>query len=290
MELTVQNCSPDEPDNVFRSLPEAATLYKYRPFDQRALEILINRELWFAKPESLNDPLDCRIPLGEILQATIDSTTETTERRSLETLRDRTVRDKTTHEPIRIHEAASTLIRNCGVLSLSKCEKDALMWSHYGGEHRGICIGFAASFFLELDKAWEKHELVGMQEVEYRPTPPFQHFFTENAKRRASLSEQEDLDGLSKLDDNYPSELIISTLLAKSDKWAYENEFRVVAQKPHLLKFPASAVKEVIFGTQANDGDIATARNVLSTAEWHHIQYKKVNFQIGTFEMLPSAI
>ena len=38
-------------------------LYKYRSCAQRTWEILINRKLFFAMPEALNDPLDSSIDI-----------------------------------------------------------------------------------------------------------------------------------------------------------------------------------------------------------------------------------
>lgn len=41
------------------------TLYKYRKFDSRTLSMLINKELYFARPEDLNDPYDCQISISK---------------------------------------------------------------------------------------------------------------------------------------------------------------------------------------------------------------------------------
>ena len=36
-------------------------LYKYRTDSERTEEIIEKNEVWFAKPETLNDPLECSI-------------------------------------------------------------------------------------------------------------------------------------------------------------------------------------------------------------------------------------
>lgn len=36
-------------------------LYKYRTDSERTEEIIKKNEVWFAKPETLNDPLECSI-------------------------------------------------------------------------------------------------------------------------------------------------------------------------------------------------------------------------------------
>ena len=37
-------------------------LYKYAPVDsQRIHDVLVNKRIWFADPQTLNDPFDCRV-------------------------------------------------------------------------------------------------------------------------------------------------------------------------------------------------------------------------------------
>ena len=40
-------------------------LYKYRPFNIWALDIIVNNELYLAYPKELNDPMDCAILIDE---------------------------------------------------------------------------------------------------------------------------------------------------------------------------------------------------------------------------------
>lgn len=44
-------------------------LFKYRKFDKSSIELLVNRELWFANPSSLNDPFEGESSFSEVLQA-----------------------------------------------------------------------------------------------------------------------------------------------------------------------------------------------------------------------------
>lgn len=44
-------------------------LFKYRKFDKACLELLLNRELWFATPASLNDPFEGESTFAEVLEA-----------------------------------------------------------------------------------------------------------------------------------------------------------------------------------------------------------------------------
>jgi len=41
--------------------PQVNHLYKYCAYNTNSLSILINKKIWASKPESLNDPFDCKI-------------------------------------------------------------------------------------------------------------------------------------------------------------------------------------------------------------------------------------
>lgn len=140
-------------------------LYKYRSFNVDTLRLLGREEVFYANPETFNDPLDCR-PTVEI-----DT--------------DRTLLEKLCFRMLvaagKDREAARKVIQNhrymstewgdfntdpeveesykqgigietkglldkemalSGVLSLSARWNCPLMWSHYADEHRGICIEF----------------------------------------------------------------------------------------------------------------------------------------------------
>jgi hypothetical protein len=71
-----------------------------------------------------------------------------------------------------------------------------LMWSHYGAEHRGLCVGY------NLYDLIEKYDCFP---VIYSKTMPK----TENA------------------DINIPNSLL-KYILTKSDEWSYEHEWRIV--------------------------------------------------------------
>lgn len=60
---------------------ESLILYKFRKIDKRLIESLVNQNLYFANPTSLNDPFDCQIDLEAALKRAELSAT-TTERTS----------------------------------------------------------------------------------------------------------------------------------------------------------------------------------------------------------------
>ncbi|MFX4233602.1 DUF2971 domain-containing protein [Aliarcobacter butzleri] len=132
-------------------------LYKYQSFSLNSLSSLSNNYLYFANPNKLNDPFDV---------ASI----------SLEKQFENLKIDK-------------KYFKTC---SLSKINDNKLMWSHYGNEHTGICIGYK---FLYLPN------YVGKEKVTYKNT-------------------------------NLPEKDIFKTIMdywiIKSEDWEYEQEIRLL--------------------------------------------------------------
>ena len=97
----------------------------------------------------------------------------------------------------------------CGVLCFSRDWHNAMLWSHYGDKHRGICLG--------LDISAEVHE-------------PFyvanrQEFDTD---LRVLLAAAPRRKGLTPSDPEFQAceQAVARILLTKYDAWRYENEVR----------------------------------------------------------------
>ncbi len=133
------------------------TLYKYQSFSIDSLSSLSENYLYFASPDKLNDPFDV--------------SSETLEK-------------KFTHLKLKKSDFK--------LYSLSQINDNKLMWSHYGKEHTGICIGYK---FLYLPS------YVGKDEVKYKNT---------------NLNEKEIFDS------------IIEYWTVKSEDWEYEKEVRLL--------------------------------------------------------------
>ncbi|MGK9559410.1 DUF2971 domain-containing protein, partial [Salmonella enterica subsp. enterica] len=62
------------------------------------------------------------------------------------------------------------------IYSLSKTPTDALLWSHYGGSHKGIAIEFDTDLIQDKDIFIRK-------DVAYAAVPPYQDLFINLADR-----------------------------------------------------------------------------------------------------------
>jgi len=122
------------------------------------------------------------------------------------------------------------------------------LWAHYGGGHSGLCLGFdvSAMGFSEPDA----------REVEYVAAPRFRELF---------LSLVEELGEFVKPWEKgrtYPDEvgdafytrqiakITHENLFVKSEKWKYEEEFRIVMDPSGLHSFDPRSLREIIFGTK----------------------------------------
>lgn len=231
-------------------------LYKYRSFQAKALSIIINRELYFATPEQLNDPVDCQVGIADALKMAIaraEQDGQSSVRSKIEKL------IKIEH----ILQKMENDVKSTAVLSLSKKNLDVVMWSNYADEHRGFCLGFKLSEkFRRFD---ESNAILGMEECFYTDDNPFLKYLLEFGST----------DEVPPWDEFWPA-LISIGLVAKSKAWEKEEEVRVIRGKSGTVSFSPSELREVIFGLKMSEHNRYTIKNLLSSPEWDHVKYRKV--------------
>ena len=132
-------------------------LYKYQPFSDRTLTALKSRTVWFGRPSRLNDPLDCAVPYrvapvtladcGRLLSAKRGSPWDELKGNSAyvdskgiptEQLR----ADVERAGRASLEDTVSKEYGSKGVTCFSDSPDNTLLWSHYGGGHRGMCLEF----------------------------------------------------------------------------------------------------------------------------------------------------
>ena len=188
-------------------------LYKYQPLSARTLTSLKSRELWFGAPSGLNDPYDCAVPyrLGTV---TLDDCERYLEHKP--TLAEQARRsdgylDDTGRPTEALRQAVENGARKAfeeqvrrtssrGVACFSENAVSTLLWSHYGGGHRGICLEFDTS------SPW----LSKLHPVRYCDDIP-------------------EVNAISMLLDSDPDTLWV--YLTKASCWSYEREWRAIYGK-----------------------------------------------------------
>jgi hypothetical protein len=264
-------------------------LYKYRNCTQRTWELLLNRKLFFATPEQLNDPLDSSIDIQaeyERARKLVHDSDDHAERRKsfLIFLLDGHHRfnDPATGKQIGLNKALQHFIQSLGILSFSRTPTDALLWSHYAEGHCGVCLGFDPEL-LEFDGAFIKGN------VEYAPKPTYVDLFLKMTEEIGDFvrpweahkypDEQGDQFYTSQL-----SRLMRANLLVKSEKWKYEEEYRMITSRPGLQPFSPRALREVVQGAKMRESDRETLSNILRRPDYAHVQIRSVRNVPGTFE------
>jgi len=100
--------------------PGITRLYKYVPYNEDSLSILINKKAWFSPAQQFADPFEFHFALEETNVNGIPI--------NMESL------DKARQDS-----------KKLGVFCLTETKDNILMWSHYADGHRGFCIEFERS-------------------------------------------------------------------------------------------------------------------------------------------------
>jgi hypothetical protein len=224
-------------------------LYKYRDWSiNNHKKILLDNELYMAPPSSFNDPFDCRIPENyflldneEKLNLFIDKIEKKYKDRLTNLNYDNEIVKanykkrfsdlKLTQKSHEEHFFQQT--NKCyGILSLTTKFDSLLMWSHYGNEHKGFCIGF------NEDKMRESGLFGAGFEVKYDVEFPIRN----------------------PLEDREPMDDAYLQLGHKAIEWEYENEFRLINLKldglndiDRKINFPNNFISEIILGANISD-------------------------------------
>ncbi len=233
-----------------------AHLYHYQDFDLdsrdnhvgRLTDILKNHRIWCSDPTTFNDPWDgkpyfdtAHLDDDEIRAKTVEALTSIrprgAERDHLEVLlrsNPRVIKSMT-------HKFSLDFTRyvavHWAIYCLAPDPSANLMWSHYARSHKGMCLEFAVP---NTKFAW------ALQVEYHKKYPPF------------LLYDQHDY----------------GILLAKSEDWAYENEFRLIGLRStesptpmvlddHYLQIGDTDLKAIIFGCQMEERAKASLRAIV---------------------------
>lgn len=212
-------------------MPETppSRLYKYQPLTAKVLTALKARTIWFGKPARLNDPFDCAIP-WRTKSVTAEDCLLLLERRPAppwnQLRTDRRYIDASGRPTPALIQAVEKAGRDAlskfaeasyssrGVTCFSESPESTLLWSHYGGGHRGICLEF------DTTSPW----LNRLHQVRY-------------------TDELTELDVVDLLVSDTLN--VLSLVLTKARCWSYEREWRAIHMEPD---------KEYCYGVDALTG------------------------------------
>jgi hypothetical protein len=218
--------------------PEITMLWRYTT-TERCEEILNSNSIYFPKAIRFNDPFDCAIEYDSTMQP--EEYVEAVFRRSrkagdnwasikklldADLQPDGSLTDKKKQVIAETAAEFKTSNANLGVLSLTEDPLSILMWSHYGASHRGVCIGFSREIGTTL----------AMDDVTHRV-------------------EYSDIYPEARLADMMAGSSLLSrkVLLTKARQWAYEREWRLMANKGDEQKALPAPIVRVLLGCEILD-------------------------------------
>lgn len=233
--------------------PQINHLYKYCAYNTNSLSILINKKIWAAKPESLNDPFDCKI---KFTLPKIDS--EAFSKYLKRTGRTTGVPEMDYQLFVEgLQEFREKDINNFGVFSMSQIKDNILMWSHYANEHKGFCIGFVR----------KKNNLLG----DITKTKPVEY--------QCNYPEADPLDENGEIESSHR----IIMLFTKAKDWEYEKEWRLVYNEGDKEAPLPGDISSIIFGLKMSKGHKATIRRIL--ADQSNIRFQEATEEEYQFRL-----
>lgn len=242
-------------------------LYKYRKVNRHTYRIFTHNELYFPSPKKFNDPFDCKVDFSlnrhccdKDIKIHLEKAKQSNSAIDVEKEYNNAKRNKSDflkYLKSTVSDLQAELWKNLGVMALSTKRDDILMWSHYGDEHKGICIEFDRAL---LEKTISKCGL--MDRVRYT-----QDYLSFNKFNNA-------MPGHSEINQKKAFDAFV---LRKSIHWEYEQEIRaiinVVVAGKNTLKIPHDLITGVIFGCKMDDTDKVCMEN----------RFKKLNKKISLY-------
>jgi hypothetical protein len=237
-------------------------LFKYRKIDKNLLKSLVHSEIFFAGPDRLNDPFDCKVEILKALENAI-ARAPGQSRTKLEKLRGISG----------FFEKVQADFSKVGVCSFTLDLKSSLMWSHYADDHRGICLtySFPESFFHD-----NSGQILGTDKVDYG-TNPLSNWFVEVAPSLNSFEEF----GIS---------LIKKILVVKAQPWDYEKEVRIVRKTEGVHVIDKLYLKQVCFGLRTSQSDMALVQALLDDCGYDVVLCRMIRTAGSDFEVDAVAI
>ncbi|MBL7965759.1 MAG: DUF2971 domain-containing protein [Prolixibacteraceae bacterium] len=210
-----------EKTEIDRELESGKYLFKYCKFDVNALQIIINKTLFFSSPDKLNDPLDSQFDLkiknpdnfSKETKEIIRESTSNLSEEIRELLRDDGSELGHITSQEKLFKEYFTYIQNTysGICCFSQTHSDNLLWAHYADQARGLCFVFDRE---KLHESFQKN----LKGSNYR-----------------IMHDKISYNGVKKLDlrlfKGGEFDYTSAHLFSKTSHWKYEKEYRFVLEK-----------------------------------------------------------
>lgn len=255
--------------NYGNDIHDKFILYKYQGISDRTLNVIGGKH-YFATAKELNDPFECKFDLKlntdleDVSRQIYEWITSLSKReRRLYSLRFLALNElklwidfnyfpkrfckkliSTGYRNLeRLHEYKNSYLlseieRTTGISCYSETCDNVLMFSHYGQQHKGICVGF--EFFSH-----DVDGIFGPRKIQYAERFPVFNEFPSSG--------------------NY-DEVIRATILTKAASWSYEKEWRCfTVNRPGINDMKGLCkLSSIVFGCRSAEGDQSNIRNAVN--------------------------
>ena len=238
-------------------------IFKFRKIDKNTLRSIVNSELYFARPDCLNDPFDCQVDIIASFESAVSRADELT----------RVLLEKIRHNDYL--SRVQTEIKSMGVCAFSLKQENRLMWSHYADEHRGICLTY------EIPRSYideNVDNIMGITDVDYNNT--LSDWFLNEVPTLVKITSFEE----------YAKTLLKKALTVKAKEWSYEEEVRFLRRSAGVQTIDKRYLKEVCFGLATPDQDVELIRKLLGQNEYNVKLRKVVRSKSSDFGIEPIEI
>jgi hypothetical protein len=221
-------------------------IYKYRDWDNPYhRSVLIHNELFFSSPKDFNDPFDCRISenfnildskekIHQYYDRSLRKNQELKYSYDIKTMMNDF--EKRFEKKEMLQEEFDKLTFDAqdkyyGIYCFSTVWNNIVMWSHYAGNHKGICIGFYQNKISELKGLLIRGPVI------YDKYPDIDPLHEDEIKK------------------------LLYTIHYKSKFWKYESEYRistsfypeVPANSDRIISFSDNCIAEIILGLNISE-------------------------------------
>ena len=210
-------------------MSEVWKLFRFRTINRFLWRELEFSELYCARLDQLNDPLDCKVNWKSAIDVALEQPLNSRRRNTVLEIRD-------------AFSDRSPQIE-AGICCFTVNLDNPLMWSHYANSHSGVCLYYEIPSQYVLDRYPESSPFffVGVSQVYYGDSS-FSDWLING-----------DLEMPRKAE---PIENAVSRLFcSKSSHWAHEEEARLVFNSPGQLQLKPDFLKEITFGVMTPEID-----------------------------------
>lgn len=280
-------------------------LYKYKSLSasqnsKYTLDSLKNKYLYFSRPSELNDPFDCQISVDiqandKETQVWIDKNKckmqsgnkfSTIEKFNQE-------REKGTALKF-LQEVSKNITETTHILSLTENELNEVMWGAYGGNYKGVCIGynFKQLNFIPIKILAEDINTKKTYEITYNETIPFEKvIYDYDANHKVHILK----DAQSQIDN------VTYSITHKKECWKYEEEYRGTFFDFDKVNYPGQIIStklfysdnilsEIIFGNKLSIQEIEEIKNLIRCNYSNNVNFYIINADLQNGKLIKVPI